>query len=93
MMQLWQDSAASDGKYSPIVFIRFNPDGYTDHNGVKHPSCFGIHKSLGTYGLKSKYRNRWEQRLNALQETIRRHMKNVPSQEFTEDHLFYDGFM
>ena len=72
---------------------RFNPDGYTDFNRKHHPSCFGINKNTGTYGLMAKHATAWENRLNVLREMIERHLKNVPTQDFTEEYLYYDGFV
>ena len=91
-MLVWMDANAGS-PMKPIVFIRFNPDGYTDFNKKHHPSCFGVNKSTGTYGLMAKHATAWENRLNVLRETIERHLKNVPTQDFTEDYLYYDGFV
>jgi len=56
MMEFWREiiskAPENDGTFSgrrkvPHVFIRFNPDAYTDSNGIKHKSCWG--KTPKTY--------------------------------------------
>ena len=94
LVQIWQDVNAGipEGEYLPIVFIRFNPDGYTA-DGIKVPSCFGTHARLGTCVVRKKHEAAWQQRLETLRQTIKRHIDNVPCQNITEEHLYYDGFV
>ena len=94
-MQLWTDvnAARGHGEFKAIVFVRFNPDRYVDAHGNSVPSCFGVHKATGTYGVRAKHAAAWDARLDVLLQTVLRHVGNVPLQDFTEEHLFYDGFM
>ena len=72
----------------PIIFIRFNPDGYTI-NGIKYPSCFSYHKALGVPIIKHK--KNWNERLNLLKETIIKHIMNIPEKEVTIESLFFNS--
>ena len=73
--------------HRPIVFIRFNPDGYIDDDKKRHNSCFKYHQQLGTPIIANQ--KEWSNRLCALKETIQYHMDNVPTKEVHLEHLFY----
>ncbi len=73
----------------PIVFIRFNPDGYIDDNKKRHNSCFKYHQTLGTPIIANQ--KEWSKRLTILKDTIQYHMDNVPSKEVHLEHLFYNN--
>ena len=50
MMQIFQDLGSR-----PVVFIRFNPDKYTDRDGNKHPSLLQISQIFrGTAGERQE---------------------------------------
>jgi len=85
MMQLFEDAGSR-----PIVFVRFNPDAYTDSHGVRHPSCFKYHKRLGVPVIRDQAV--WEARLAVLKERLLYHVATIPEREVTVEHLFYDGF-
>ena len=55
---------SKDFGHRPCVFIRFNPDGYTDSTGKKIPSCFGIKKDSGKLELKNE--KNWEERFEII---------------------------
>jgi hypothetical protein len=63
LMELSQDVG-----FRPIIFIRFNPDGYKI-NDKKITSCWHINK-LGIYQINKKKINEWNERLKNLKETI-----------------------
>lgn len=63
MMELSQDL-----NHRPIIFIRFNPDSYTN-NDVKVTSCWNINKD-GLSHIKKNKITEWADRLNTLKETI-----------------------
>ena len=63
LMELSQDVG-----FRPIVFIRFNPDGY-NINDKKITSCWYINKH-GIYQINKKKINEWNDRLKNLKETI-----------------------
>lgn len=74
----------------PLVMIRFNPDDYVNAQGSSMPSCFSYtnRHSLPQINKKSN----WTERLDTLANRVRYHIDNVPEQEVTLEHLFYDGF-
>lgn len=84
MMQLMED-----GGLRPIVFIRLNPDSFTDSKGVKHPSCFKITKT-GVLSIRNK--KDWETRLDVFIKRLEFHLDNIPTQEVQVEHLYYNGF-
>ena len=85
-MQIFQDL----GNNRPVVFIRFNPDGYKDSHGKRQPSCFKFHQRLSVPIIIDKVV--WSNRLQVLKDRIMHHLPNVPSSEVTVEHLFYNGF-
>lgn len=71
----------------PVVFLRFNPDGFRDSSDVLHSSCFK--KPARSLAFESQ-RHR-EQRLSFPMERLVM-CKNVrPDQDVTVEKLFYDG--
>ena len=62
LMEISQDIG-----HRPIVFIRFNPDGYTDENGIKIKSCWKLNK-LGVMTISKK--KEWNNRIEILKEQI-----------------------
>ena len=86
LMTLFQDLGDR-----PLVMIRFNPDDYKTREGKSIPSCFIYKNKNGLPSIKNKYD--WGKRLEVLKETIERHIGNIPSQEVTIEHLFYDRFV
>jgi hypothetical protein len=85
MMELSQDL-----NHRPIIFIRFNPDSYTD-NDVKITSCWGFNKD-GLSHIKKNKVTEWADRLNTLKETIIHWSKpeNVSDKILETVKLFYD---
>lgn len=79
-----------DGGSIPLVVIRFNPDGYKDAKGDKHPSCFKYHKTLEVPIVSDK--ETFDKRLEVLRQRIQYHIDNIPEREITVEHLFYNGF-
>jgi hypothetical protein len=82
MMTLFEDLGNR-----PLVFIRFNPDGYIDDSKKRHNSCFKYHQTLGTPIVANQ--KDWNKRLCALKDTIQHHMDNIPNKEVFLEHLFY----
>jgi hypothetical protein len=70
----------------PIVLIRFNPDGYTTE-GVKIPSCWGIHRTSNILIIKNK--KEWNKRLQVLVDTINYFITDNSSEPITIKELFY----
>lgn len=71
----------------PAVLIRFNPDSYTDKNGVKVESCFKLTPKLQQQSI---FKKEWGKRLKVVIDTVEKYLSNVPEKELTVEHLFYD---
>lgn len=84
MMKLMVDVA-----YRPIVFVRFNPDAFTDAKGQRHKSCF---KKTKTDKLIIADKKELDMRIRVYIDRIRYHLENVPEIEVQVEYLFYDGF-
>ena len=81
IMELFQDFGNR-----PMIFIRFNPDSYTD-KGKKVKSCFNTHKKLD---VPIKNEKELSLRLSKLQETMNKWIITIPEREITYEYLFYD---
>ena len=77
--------------HRPIVFIRFNPDGYIN-NGTKINSCWGYTAKSGICAVKKDKINEWSARLDSLGEQIRlwTNPENVTDMTVETIQLFYD---
>jgi len=81
-----------------IVMLRFNPDGITDYDGVKHPSCFRFNSMTGTVIVDPKQRKQWDARCIELIAAVANYLDpqtEVPPPEagrviFSQE-LFYDN--
>ena len=77
---------SQDVHHRSIVFIRFNPDSYTDENGVLIKSCWKLNK-LGTMSINKK--EEWEERITVLKNQIQYWIDN-PTEKIVEViELFY----
>lgn len=80
---------SQDVDHRPIIFIRFNPDDYTDQSGTKVKSCFAADKS-GIYKVaKSKVAD-WNMRTNALLQQITYWSETPTTKTVEVVQLFYD---
>ena len=79
---------SQDVGHRPIVFIRFNPDTYTDTNGNKITSCWGTNK-YGMLTIKPTKKKEWEDRIRSLHEQIQYWIDNVPDKMVETIQLFY----
>jgi hypothetical protein len=77
-----------DLNYSPIVFIRFNPDTYVE-KGIKHLSCWAANKN-GIMTVKKNSVTEWTHRLKVLCDNILMHSKEVPLKSITVESLFFN---
>jgi hypothetical protein len=82
MMILFQDVGR------PIVFIRFNPDTYTDNNNKKIKSCFSIDKKGS---LKVNNKTNWNNRLLQLKENIDYWIEKKTNKTIELVQLFYNS--
>lgn len=72
----------------PIVFIRFNPDSYTNKNNKLIKSCFEYTEDKGL----PKANKTLQTRLNKLKKLIDVNLNKVPTENITMIKLYYDGF-
>lgn len=78
---------SDDVNNRPIIFIRFNPDGYSV-NGKKNRSCWGKTKEGFVRVTRQK---EWDIRLEYLRQEIVHAIHTVPTEPITEKYLFYDS--
>jgi hypothetical protein len=64
LMELSQDL-----QHRPIVFIRFNPDGYVNQEGILVKSCWKLNK-LGVMQIVKIKQKEWEERIIILKQQI-----------------------
>ena len=74
--------------FRPIVFIRFNPDSYTDTNGNKITSCWGLNKQ-GIMVINKTKQKEWVERIKILNSQIQYWIDNVPDNPMEIVELFY----
>lgn len=82
---------SQDVDHKPIVFIRFNPDEYTDANGEDIASCWGV-DGFGLCVVKKQKKKEWESRLERLREQVEYWTNPENATEKTVEivELFYD---
>jgi hypothetical protein len=84
LMEISQDLG-----HRPIVFIRFNPDDYTDKDGNKIKSCWKLNRKTGLIGLDQTKKKEWIERINSLVEQINYWIKNSTNKTIEIIQLFY----
>jgi len=83
LMELSQDL-----NYRPIVFIRFNPDGYVDKDGKKITSCW-ISNFHGVVVIKKSKQKEWGERIDTLKQHIQYWIDNLSEKTIEIIELFY----
>ena len=83
LMELSQDLG-----HRPIVFIRFNPDGYTNDEGNKITSCWS-HTKQGLMTIKKAKLKEWEERIEVLKNQIQYWIDNSTEKTVEIVELFY----
>ena len=84
LMELSQDL-----QHRPIVFIRFNPDDYTNQDGKLVKSCWKLN-NLGVMQIMKTKQKEWNDRIERLKQQIQYWIDN-PSEKTVEIiELFYD---
>jgi len=81
---------SQDVEHRPIIFIRFNPDDYTDQSGTKVKSCFAADKS-GIYKVAKSKVGDWNIRTNALLQQIAYWSETPTTKTVEVVQLFYDA--
>jgi Holliday junction resolvase len=79
-MELFRDVGSR-----PVVFVRFNPDGY---NGVG--GCFRDDVDKNGERVLTVLPE-WRVRVKELVRVVGEHMVNIPNREVTETRLFFDS--
>jgi len=77
-MEIFQDCGNR-----PIVFLRFNPDGYKE-NGIKYKSCF----EPSNNGLKIN-EIEFNKRMDLIVQKIKEYSINIPLKEITIEYYYY----
>jgi hypothetical protein len=80
-----------DLQHRPIVFIRFNPDEYTNHEGIYINSCWKLNK-LGVLQIHPAKKQEWDSRLMCLLEQIGYWVGIVPNKTIEIIQMFYDNY-
>jgi hypothetical protein len=79
---------SQDINHRPLIFIRFNPDKYTDTNNKNVPSCYSIDKKSGLCKINNN--KNWKGRLDKLKENIDGWIKNETDKTVELVELFYN---
>ena len=87
MMELFED-----GRARPIVFLRFNPDKYTNEFGLTVPSPW-TKTERGQPRIDPKRKDDWNKRLDKLFARIEywTQLQDFPSKEVTVEFMFYNA--
>ena len=83
LMELSQDL-----QHRPIVFIRFNPDDYTNQDGILVKSCWKLNK-LGVMKITKTKQKEWEDRIETLKQQIQYWIYNPTEKTIENIELFY----
>jgi hypothetical protein len=74
--------------HRPIIFIRFNPDGYTTSEGEVIKSCWRVN-GKGIMAIISKKKDEWKSRIESLKEQIKYWIENPSEKTIEIVELFY----
>jgi hypothetical protein len=77
-----------DVHHRPIIFIRFNPDSYTDKDGVLVKSCWKLNK-LSVMQIRKEKLKEWEERIESLKNEILYWIDNPSEKTIEIIELFY----
>ena len=83
LMELSQDL-----QHRPIVFIRFNPDSYTNEEGIEVKSCWKMNK-MGVMQITKIKQKEWEERIESLKQQIQYWIDNTTEKTIEIIELFY----
>jgi hypothetical protein len=79
---------SQDLQHRPIVFIRFNPDGYRDQSGRLIKSCWQLN-ARGVMTIIVSKRSEWDERMQTLTQQIHHWIDNIPEKTIEIIELFY----
>ena len=83
LMELSQDL-----QHRPIIFIRFNPDDYTNQDNLLVKSCWKLN-NLGVLQIIKKKETEWEERIESLNQQIQYWIDNPTKKTIEIVELFY----
>ena len=83
LMELSQDL-----QHRPIVFIRFNPDDYTNQDNVLVKSCWKVNK-LGVMQIMKTKESEWNEKMECLKQQIQYWVDNPTEKTVEIVELFY----
>jgi hypothetical protein len=83
LMQISQDL-----QHRPIVWIRFNPDGYVNQEGINIRSCWKENKQ-GIMQIMTTKKKEWEKRIEALKIQVQYWIDNKTTKTIEIIELFY----
>jgi hypothetical protein len=83
LMQISQDL-----QHRPIVWIRFNPDGYVNQEGINIRSCWKENKQ-GIMQIMTTKEKEWEERIEALKIQVQYWIDNKTTKTIEIIELFY----
>jgi hypothetical protein len=72
-----------------IVFIRFNPDGYTTQDGKRVTSPWRINKTSGIVQVSATRQKEWDSRMNNLLDRVKYWAENPTDKIVEVDALYY----
>ena len=78
-----------DLQHRPIVFIRFNPDDYTDTHGVLVKSCWRINRQTGVMQIAKTKQKEWNARIETLKQQIQYWIDHPTEKTVEIVELFY----
>ena len=81
---------SQDLQHRPIVFIRFNPDAYTNEQGELVKSCWKLNKTTGLLSIMKTKKKEWAARIDTLKEQIQYWVTNSTEKTVEIVQLFYD---
>jgi len=77
-----------DLDHRPIVFIRFNPDGYVDSTGKKISSCWKVNGN-GVMTIMKTRQKEWDNRISTLKDQVKYWVENSTEKTVEIIELFY----
>jgi len=83
LMELSQDL-----QHRPIVFIRFNPDDYTNQDNVLIKSCWKVNK-LGVMQIMKTKESEWNERIDCLKKQIQYWIEHPTEKTVEIVEMFY----
>lgn len=83
---------SKDVHHRPIVFLRFNPDGYKRSDGERIKSCWTYDKN-GIIRVKQSCISEWNTRIETLLERIEYWLNHETNKTVEKEELFYDEYI